>query len=73
MTTKDILRFKDSTGVLKTPITKIGGGNGISITRLKDSTGVFDLDEVIIGNTTSSCEVDEDIYALLQALNDEVL
>lgn len=73
MVTKNILRFKDTDSTLKTPITKIGGANGISITRLKDSTGNFDLDEVIIENTILPSDFDEDVYALLQALNDEVL
>jgi hypothetical protein len=72
MTTTDIFRIKDGAGVVKTPVTKITSGVGISISRLKDASGTFELDEVIIENT-GSFELDEDVYDLLNALNSEVL
>jgi hypothetical protein len=51
MATKDILRFKDGAGVLKTPITAIAAGAGISISRPKDITNTYDLDTITITAT----------------------
>lgn len=54
MATKDILRYKDSAGVFKTPVVKIGAGAGVTITRPKDITNTYELDEVIITATGGS-------------------
>jgi hypothetical protein len=74
---REIFRVTDKGGALKTPIMKIGAGSNITITRPKDISGLYELDEVIISanpaNAFSGEMIDDDIYALLQALNDEVL
>ncbi len=52
MANKDILRFKNSSGGLVTPITKITAGVGITVTRKKDiSTNTYEDDEVVINAT----------------------
>ena len=54
MTAKDILRLIDSNGAIKTPITKIDGYGGITVDRLTDVSGQYELDEVKI-----SCPITE--------------
>jgi hypothetical protein len=51
MADKEILRFKNSSGALITPITKIGAGSGVTIVRAKDTTGTYELDEIVISAT----------------------
>lgn len=48
MTTKDILRFKDSDNNLITPITKVHPGSGVTIINSKDSTDSYEIGEITI-------------------------
>jgi hypothetical protein len=70
---KDILRYVDSKGNIVTLVSRITAGEGVKVTRPKDASGKYELDEVLIESNLAGLEVDEDIYALLQVLNDEVI
>jgi hypothetical protein len=60
MADKEILRFKNTSGGLITPITKISAGTGVTVTRKKDlATNTYDDDEIVISATGSGSATTE--------------
>jgi hypothetical protein len=59
--TKEILKYIDANGAVKTPITKIDGYGGVTVNRLTDSSGLYELDEVQIGCPITEMYIDGNV------------